>query len=231
MSSNKDNKKLSETELLKELAKFEETIKKATENLKLPETEDNKKTYNVPLPPQLQKSNTTTEKPPQKKKKVVTSISAKPTYNPQALEPTIETQYNFITPPTYQTQPYISDNPKKRKKFLRTAAGEVWEDETLSEWPDNDYRIFVGDLGNDVTTEMLARAFNRYKSFAKAKVIRDKRTNKSKGYGFVSFLDPEDYAAALEEMNGKYIGNRPCKLRKSKWQERNAKKPKRDPFK
>nr|VDC94290.1 unnamed protein product [Brassica oleracea] len=53
-----------------------------------------------------------------------------------------------------------------------------------------------------------------------AKVIRDKRTGKTKGYGFVSFLNPADLAAALKEMNGKYVGNRPIKLRKSSWKER-----------
>lgn len=50
------------------------------------------------------------------------------------------------------------------------------------------------------------------------------------GYGFVSFSDAVEGAKALREMNGKYIGNRPCKLRKSSWQERtpeNAHKGKR----
>jgi RNA recognition motif-containing protein len=51
-------------------------------------------------------------------------------------------------------------------------------------------------------------------------IIRDKRTNKSKGYGIVSLLDGNDFAKALKEMNGKYIGNRPCKLSRSTWQER-----------
>lgn len=51
-------------------------------------------------------------------------------------------------------------------------------------------------------------------------VVRDKRTGKTKGYGFVSFANPADLAAALKEMNGKYVGNRPIKLRKSKWKER-----------
>lgn len=34
--------------------------------------------------------------------------------------------------------------------------------------------------------------------------IRDKRTGKTKGYGFVSFASPSDLAAALKEMNGKF---------------------------
>lgn len=51
-------------------------------------------------------------------------------------------------------------------------------------------------------------------------VVRDKRTGKTKGYGFVSFASPSDLATALKEMNGKYVGNRPIKLRKSNWKER-----------
>ncbi|KDO28829.1 hypothetical protein SPRG_20032 [Saprolegnia parasitica CBS 223.65] len=53
-----------------------------------------------------------------------------------------------------------------------------------------------------------------------AKVVRDKLTHKSKGYGFVSFLDPFDAAKAMREMNGKYIGNRPVKISKGKWEDR-----------
>ena len=66
----------------------------------------------------------------------------------------------------------------------RFAAGKVWRDDTLSEWPENDYRIFVGDLGNDATEEDLKEAFGKYPSFAKCKLIRNKRTMKSKGFGF-----------------------------------------------
>ena len=66
----------------------------------------------------------------------------------------------------------------------------------------DDFRIFCGDLGNEVTDEVLARAFGRYPTFLKAKVVRDKRTNKTKGYGFVSFKDPNDFVQAMRDMNG-----------------------------
>lgn len=36
----------------------------------------------------------------------------------------------------------------------------------------------------------------------KARVVRDKRTNKTKGYGFISFKDPQDFIRASKEMNG-----------------------------
>lgn len=108
----------------------------------------------------------------------------------------------------------------KKKAVPRRAAGQPWEDPTLAEWPENDYRLFCGDLGNEVNDDVLSKAFARFPSFNMAKVVRDKRTGKTKGYGFVSFANPSDLAAAVKEMNGKYVGNRPIKLRKSNWRER-----------
>eukprot|EP00842_Homolaphlyctis_polyrhiza_P007054 jgi/Hompol1/938/HPOL_001074-RA len=90
----------------------------------------------------------------------------------------------------------------------------------MLEWDDNDYRMFCGDLGNEVTDDLLTKTFSRYPSFIKAKVVRDKQSNKTKGYGFVSFKDPEDFVKAMREINGKYVGNRPIKLRKSSWKDR-----------
>ncbi|KAL8051145.1 hypothetical protein ABFX02_06G126300 [Erythranthe guttata] len=108
----------------------------------------------------------------------------------------------------------------KKKAIPRKAAGQTWVDPSLAEWPENDYRVFCGDLGNEVNDDVLSKAFSRFPSFNMARVVRDKRTGKTKGYGFVSFSNPTDLAGALKEMNGKYVGNRPIKLRKSTWKER-----------
>jgi hypothetical protein len=48
---------------------------------------------------------------------------------------------------------------------------QEWIDPTMVDWPDDDYRIFAGNLGNEVSDENLAMAFARYPSFLKAKVI------------------------------------------------------------
>jgi len=100
-----------------------------------------------------------------------------------------------------------------------------WRDPTLDEWPEDDHRLFVGDLGNEVNDDGLARAFSAYSSVSKVRVVRDKRTGKSRGYGFVSFADGEEFARALHEVQGRYIGTRPCKLRKSTAEERDAHAP------
>ncbi len=109
---------------------------------------------------------------------------------------------------------------KHERKTMRYSAGTVFEDPTLDEWPDNDYRIFVGDLGIEANDELLGSLFKKYSSFNKAKVIKDKKTNKNKGYGFVSFMDPFDCMKAIREMNGKYCGNRPMKIKKSQWEKK-----------
>jgi RNA recognition motif-containing protein len=72
-----------------------------------------------------------------------------------------------------------------------------------------------------VNDDILKQAFAHYKSFSRSRVVRDKKTTKTKGYGFVSFRDVSDYTSALKEMQNKYIGHRPCKLSKSTWGERN----------
>ena len=111
---------------------------------------------------------------------------------------------------------------QKNWRIYRKGAGIIWQDESLNEWPENDYRIFVGDLGNEVNDQVLANAFIKYPSFAKAKVIRNKITGKTKGYGFISVTDVNDYIKIMREMNGKYVGNRPIRLKRSTWKDRSV---------
>ncbi|OMH86165.1 RNA-binding protein 42 [Zancudomyces culisetae] len=96
------------------------------------------------------------------------------------------------------------DEKKKgtKRKKVRAAGGEVWIDQTLDEWDQNDYRLFVGDLGTDVSDDLLHRTFSAYPSLLKTKIVRDNKTSRSKGYGFVSFSDPKDYVKAWKEMDG-----------------------------
>ncbi|EJU06010.1 RNA-binding domain-containing protein [Dacryopinax primogenitus] len=103
---------------------------------------------------------------------------------------------------------------QKRTTVLRKGAGKVWEDKTLLEWDPKWFRLFVGDLSNDVSDDVLTNAFNKYPTFTKARVIRDRLTQKAR-YGFVAFSDPEDFLKAWKEMDGKYVGNRPIKLKKA----------------
>ncbi|KAL2021456.1 hypothetical protein VTK56DRAFT_7209 [Thermocarpiscus australiensis] len=105
---------------------------------------------------------------------------------------------------------------EKKKTVYREGGGKKWQDDTLLEWDPSHLRLFVGNLAGETTDDSLLKAFSRWKSVQKAKVIRDKRTTKSKGFGFVSFSDPEDFFQAAKEMNGKYIQSHPVVVRKAK---------------
>jgi RNA recognition motif. (a.k.a. RRM, RBD, or RNP domain) len=108
------------------------------------------------------------------------------------------------------------DRPAEKKlTVVRESGGQVWDDQTLLEWDPSHFRLFVGDLAGEVTDETLFKAFSKYPTLVKARVVRDKKTTKSKGFGFVSFSTPDDFLKSWKEMNGKYIGSHPIKLRKA----------------
>ncbi|XP_078428618.1 polyadenylate-binding protein RBP45-like [Wolffia australiana] len=78
---------------------------------------------------------------------------------------------------------------------------------------DNDHPIFVGDLAADVTDYMLQETFrSRYPSVKGAKVVTDRATGRSKGYGFVRFGDVNEQNRALTEMNGVFLSTRPMRI-------------------
>jgi len=109
----------------------------------------------------------------------------------------------------------VADAKTNQKTVVRTGGGTQWTDSTLLEWDPAHFRLFVGNLAGEVTDESLHKAFARWPSLQKARVIRDKRTTKSKAYGFVSFSDGDDYFQAAREMQGKYIGSHPVLVRRS----------------
>lgn len=97
---------------------------------------------------------------------------------------------------------------------IRKGGGEQWEDKSLLEWDPTKFRIMVGNLAGEVTDDSLAKAFANY-GVSKARVIRDKRTTKSKGFGFVEFNEAEEGFKAAREMANKYIGSHPVIIKRS----------------
>ena len=103
----------------------------------------------------------------------------------------------------------------KQKTVVRSGGGQTWQDTSLLEWDPAHFRLFVGNLAGEVTDESLLKAFAKYTSVQKARVVRDKRTTKSRGFGFISFSQGDDYFNAAREMQGKYIGSHPVLIKKS----------------
>ena len=73
-------------------------------------------------------------------------------------------------------------------------------------------KLYVGNLSFDVTDEELEKAFSEYGEIVSATAIKDRDTNRSRGFGFVEFAQEEDAQKAKEAMNGKELGGRELKV-------------------
>lgn len=67
-------------------------------------------------------------------------------------------------------------------------------------------KLFVGNLSYETTDAELKKLFAPYGEIASAVVIFDKKSGKSKGYGFVQMVESKDAAKALEISGQEFMG-------------------------
>ena len=72
--------------------------------------------------------------------------------------------------------------------------------------------IYVSNLGFNVQDEDLKEFFTPYGEVSSAKVIMDKMTNKSRGFGFVEMPDNEASKKAIAELDGATVEGRTIKV-------------------
>lgn len=72
--------------------------------------------------------------------------------------------------------------------------------------------IYVSNLGFNFQDEDLRNLFEGYGEVTSAKVIKDKATNQSRGFGFVEMSDDVAAAKAVTELNGSMADGRPVKV-------------------
>ncbi|KEH24157.1 putative nucleotide-binding alpha-beta plait domain-containing protein [Medicago truncatula] len=70
------------------------------------------------------------------------------------------------------------------------------------------FKLFVGGLSFHTTEKTLSDAFSNYGQVVEAKVITDRISEKSKGYGFVTFASQDEAEKAITEMNEKALNGR-----------------------
>ncbi len=76
----------------------------------------------------------------------------------------------------------------------------------------SDRKLFIANLPWSLRGKDLKEIFQEYGEVVYAKVILDRDTKKSKGFGFVEFANPEDAKKAVEEMNEAEINGRTIKV-------------------
>eukprot|EP00808_Paulinella_micropora_P020308 g7542.t1 len=68
--------------------------------------------------------------------------------------------------------------------------------------------LFVYHVPQDITEEILINLFAPFGTITRANVIKDRLTNQPKGYAFVTYQHTEDALQAIQQMNGRKVGNK-----------------------
>jgi RNA recognition motif-containing protein len=65
--------------------------------------------------------------------------------------------------------------------------------------------IYVGNLSYDATDETIKQAFESFGEVTSARVIKDKYTGQSRGFGFVEMSEQSQAQTAIKSLNGKEL--------------------------
>lgn len=80
-------------------------------------------------------------------------------------------------------------------------------------------KLFVGSLAYSVTDDELEQFFAAVGQVESAKVIIDRETNRSKGFGFVEMSNDDEAKAAIEQLDGKELNGRAIAVNEARPQE------------
>ena len=76
--------------------------------------------------------------------------------------------------------------------------------------------IYVGNLSYKATDDDLRAAFEQYGQVVSARVIQDRETGRSRGFGFVEMANAEEGKRAIEAVNNKDVAGRPVRVNEAR---------------
>jgi RNA recognition motif-containing protein len=77
-------------------------------------------------------------------------------------------------------------------------------------------KLYVGNLPFSATEETLAEAFAAHGTVASAKIITDRDSGRSKGFGFVEMSSDSEAMEAINKLNGADWGGRPMTVNEAR---------------
>lgn len=77
-------------------------------------------------------------------------------------------------------------------------------------------KIYVGNLGFSVTNDDLKTKFEQYGNVDSAKIITDRDTGRSKGFGFVEMSNSQEANNAIDSLNGSDFQGRSMTVNEAK---------------
>lgn len=76
--------------------------------------------------------------------------------------------------------------------------------------------IYVGNLSFDENETSLREAFAAHGEVTSARIISDRETGRSRGFGFVEMSNQEEALAAIAELNGKVVNGRELRVNEAR---------------
>ena len=87
--------------------------------------------------------------------------------------------------------------------------------------------IYVGNLSFEITDESLEATFTEHGEVATARVIMDRFSGRSRGFGFVEMPNNSEAEAAIQALNGKEINGRALTVNEARPREDRGRRPER----
>jgi RNA recognition motif-containing protein len=81
--------------------------------------------------------------------------------------------------------------------------------------------IYVGNIAYSSTEEDLGNLFSEYGNVTSVKIIKDKYSGRSKGFGFIEMESEESGERAVAELDGREVGGRNLRVNKAHSREDN----------
>ena len=80
--------------------------------------------------------------------------------------------------------------------------------------------IYVGNLSYSLSESELREAFGGFGEVSSVKVLMDRETGRSRGFGFVEMPNQSEAEAAIAQLNGKELGGRALRVNEARPKER-----------
>ena len=77
-------------------------------------------------------------------------------------------------------------------------------------------KLYVGNLGSELTESNLTQLFAAHGTVESARIVIDKDTGRSKGFGFVQMMTDQEAETAIAALNGQDSGGRQLTVREAK---------------
>jgi RNA recognition motif-containing protein len=76
--------------------------------------------------------------------------------------------------------------------------------------------IYVGNLSYGMSEDELRDAFGAFGEVSSVKILMDRETGRSRGFGFVEMPNQSEAETAIAQLNGKDVGGRPLRINEAR---------------